>query len=465
MNNNLNQMNNNLKNNINMNFNINNIMNNMNNNINFMNNNMNFFNSNMNNKNFMNNMNNMNLNNMVFNNIMNNMNIKNQNNNNNFNSNLMNNNGFNNNNFMMDFSKMNNFNQMKLLNFMSMNNLKNGFQNNMVMNQNNNNNKFNLNNNNNNNHNLSNIKNISSNGNNDILEHQKILYNYISSKNFKLSPIYTTNFNIQNLNISENNKSLLEKISKTTKYFPITPLDIIYKEQYGIFNKTTKEREKCPICLYEFYDDILEDNPQNLKLKNIEKYISHEIDSVILFKCQDHFYHIECLYNYIQEKEGFKCVICQKIYGILKGNMPPGKMKVYLNKHLRCAGYKEETIVIQYSFNSGQLNDGTYYMGTSRTSYLPNNKEGREILGMLKIAFDRKFTFVVGTSVTTGQKNTVVWNGIHHKTSTTGGPTNYGYPDPKYFNRVTEELASKGINKSEFKNGELEGIAIKLLYK
>jgi hypothetical protein len=38
-----------------------------------------------------------------------------------------------------------------------------------------------------------------------------------------------------------------------------------------------------------------------------------------------------------------------------------------------------------------------------------------------------------------------VWNGIHHKTSLTGGSTNYGYPDPSYFQRVIEELKQKNI--------------------
>ena len=82
---------------------------------------------------------------------------------------------------------------------------------------------------------------------------------------------------------------------------------------------------------------------------------------------------------------------------------------------------------------------------------------------MLKIAFDRKLTFVVGTSVTTGQKNTVVWNGIHHKTSLTGGTNYYGYPDPTYFNRVKEELASKGVIADDFQSYELEKIARDLL--
>jgi len=54
-------------------------------------------------------------------------------------------------------------------------------------------------------------------------------------------------------------------------------------------------------------------------------------------------------------------------------------------------------------------------------------------------------TFTVGRSVTTGLDNQIVWNGIHHKTSYTGGAANFGYPDPTYLKRVKEELAFKGI--------------------
>jgi deltex-like protein len=64
---------------------------------------------------------------------------------------------------------------------------------------------------------------------------------------------------------------------------------------------------------------------------------------------------------------------------------------------------------------------------------------------LLKEAFERKLTFTVGRSVTTGLDNQVVWNGIHHKTSTSGGSSSFGYPDPTYLTRVKEELACKGI--------------------
>ena len=76
---------------------------------------------------------------------------------------------------------------------------------------------------------------------------------------------------------------------------------------------------------------------------------------------------------------------------------------------------------------------------------MPDCPEGREILVLLRKAFDNRMTFVVGTSVTTGHQNVVVWNGIHHKTNISGGATAYGYPDPTYFNRVKQELADKGV--------------------
>jgi deltex-like protein len=65
------------------------------------------------------------------------------------------------------------------------------------------------------------------------------------------------------------------------------------------------------------------------------------------------------------------------------------------------------------------------------------------ILQLLQKAFQARMTFTIGTSVTTGDQNTVVWNDIHHKTIMHGGP--YGYPDPTYLQRVKEDLAAKGL--------------------
>ena len=291
------------------------------------------------------------------------------------------------------------------------------------------------------------------------------IYFKLYQKNFTLPPNFKNSFSMESLNISNENRQLINEILKSVRIMFITPLEIIYKEQYDLFHKTSKERDKCPICLCEFYDSIIPDDKSKFVLKDISEYLKQEIDVVKLYKCEDHFYHIECLNNLIKDKQGggFKCAMCQKIYGILEGSMPPGTMKVYISKSQKCAGFKENTIVISYHIPSGKLPNGQYFSGTSRTAYLPNNKEGREILALLKIAFDRKLTFVVGTSVTTGQKNTVVWNGIHHKTSLYGGTQSYGYPDSTYFNRVREELAAKGVSAEDFPPTQLEQITNNLL--
>jgi deltex-like protein len=79
-------------------------------------------------------------------------------------------------------------------------------------------------------------------------------------------------------------------------------------------------------------------------------------------------------------------------------------------------------------------------------AYLPDTPEGREVLHLLEKCFERRLTFTVGRSITTGLDNCVVWNGVHHKTSRSGGPQRYGWPDETYFFRVKEELKSKGID-------------------
>ncbi|XP_014685043.2 E3 ubiquitin-protein ligase DTX3L isoform X2 [Equus asinus] len=90
-------------------------------------------------------------------------------------------------------------------------------------------------------------------------------------------------------------------------------------------------------------------------------------------------------------------------------------------------------------------NPGRRYLGIHRTAYLPNNKEGNEVLRLLRRAFDQKLIFTVGDSRVTGALDVITWNDIHHKTSQYGGPDNYGYPDPDYLKRVKQELKDKGI--------------------
>ena len=109
------------------------------------------------------------------------------------------------------------------------------------------------------------------------------------------------------------------------------------------------------------------------------------------------------------------------------GNQPDGTMDHHISSQ-SLPGYEGcGTIIINYRIPSGiqgpdHPNSGTRFSGTSRVAYLPDNREGQKVLTMLKKAFDQRLVFTVGTSVTSGATNTVVWNGIHHKTSIQGGP-------------------------------------------
>ena len=99
-----------------------------------------------------------------------------------------------------------------------------------------------------------------------------------------------------------------------------------------------------------------------------------------------------------------------------------------------------------YSFSNGTQgpqhpSPGQPFFGTQRIAYLPYNSEGRSVAILLMKAWDLRVLFTVGTSITTQIPNSIIWNGIHHKTSTSGGPTAHGYPDDNYLSRVRDELA------------------------
>ncbi|XP_070760294.1 E3 ubiquitin-protein ligase DTX3L [Enoplosus armatus] len=145
------------------------------------------------------------------------------------------------------------------------------------------------------------------------------------------------------------------------------------------------------------------------------------------------------------------CPTCGELYGILTGTQPDGGRMNSTKSSSPLPGYeKYGTIIIHYYIPSGiqkeeHPNPGQPYEGASRTAYLPDSPEGRKVLNLLRQAFDQRLVFTVGRSTTSGRNNTVTWNDIHHKTSTHGGPTHYGYPDPDYLSRVRDELKVKGI--------------------
>ena len=124
------------------------------------------------------------------------------------------------------------------------------------------------------------------------------------------------------------------------------------------------------------------------------------------------------------------CPTCTLPLRKITGNQPTvGTMTVHTYPKQKLPGYEQYgTIHINYDIPSGKQgkehpNPGQYFCGTSRTAYLPDSPEGRKVVRLLKKAFDARLIFTVGTSHITGATNAIVWNDIHHKTSTLGGPT------------------------------------------
>ncbi|KAL5251341.1 hypothetical protein ACHWQZ_G016886 [Mnemiopsis leidyi] len=170
----------------------------------------------------------------------------------------------------------------------------------------------------------------------------------------------------------------------------------------------------------------------------------------ITLKCNHHI-HTQCLHALISSSNNstsFSCLECQRSYGVRTGNQPTsGKMAVKTDSSISLAGYEQYgTIIVTYNFTSGVGQNGVSYSahGFPRTAYFPDCDDGNDVVDLIKVAFKRRLIFTIGDSVTTGAKNCVVWNDIHHKTSMRRGDT-YGYPDPGYLARVRAELKSKGV--------------------
>nr|XP_023689868.1 probable E3 ubiquitin-protein ligase DTX3 isoform X1 [Paramormyrops kingsleyae] len=173
------------------------------------------------------------------------------------------------------------------------------------------------------------------------------------------------------------------------------------------------------------------------------------VERTTLDKC-GHSFCRTCLDQAFQVKRA--CPVCRMVYGQLIGNQPAnGSMMVERDPDLELPGHEGYGCVcIIYSFPPGlqaqeHPNPGVRYPGTDRVAYLPDSPEGNRVLGLLRRAFEQRLIFTIGTSMTTGMQNVITWNDIHHKTSIWGGPRCFGYPDPTYLVRVTEELREKGI--------------------
>ncbi|KAI1887728.1 hypothetical protein AGOR_G00193320 [Albula goreensis] len=172
-----------------------------------------------------------------------------------------------------------------------------------------------------------------------------------------------------------------------------------------------------------------------------------------------HQYHLQCLvamYNNGNKDGSLQCPTCKTIYGVKTGNQPPGKMEYHVIPHSLPGHPDCRTIRIIYNIPPGiqgpeHPNPGKPFTarGFPRHCYLPDSEKGRKVLRLLLEAWDRRLVFSVGTSSTTGESDTVIWNEVHHKTEFGSNLTGHGYPDPGHLDNVLEELRAQGITEDE----------------
>lgn len=166
-------------------------------------------------------------------------------------------------------------------------------------------------------------------------------------------------------------------------------------------------------------------------------------NSKIFYDCE-HKYCSGCIRDW-EEVMDEKCPLCLNMKP-----QPPSEMMVTLSEKSLPGFEAFPTYKIHYIIPSGiqqniHPNPGKIYTGTVRTAYLPASEEGESILKMLQKAFKEHLIFTVGNSLSTKMSDVVIWNGILHKSRRTGGPLQYGYPDPLYLNHVFAQLLEIGI--------------------
>ncbi|NWR54732.1 DTX1 ligase, partial [Bucorvus abyssinicus] len=230
-----------------------------------------------------------------------------------------------------------------------------------------------------------------------------------------------------------------------------TPEDVVRRYIQKVKNPPD---EDCTICMERLvtssgYEGVL--SHRGIKPELVGK----------LGKC-GHMYHLLCLlamYNNGNKDGSLQCPTCKAIYGEKTGTQPPGKMEFHLIPHSLPGYTNSKTIRIVYDIPTGiqgpeHPNPGKKFTarGFPRHCYLPDNEKGRKVLKLLIVAWDRRLIFTIGTSNTTGESDTVVWNEIHHKTEFGSNLTGHGYPDPNYLDNVLAELLAQGVSEANLKD-------------
>ncbi|KAF2363640.1 Zinc finger RING-type [Trinorchestia longiramus] len=246
------------------------------------------------------------------------------------------------------------------------------------------------------------------------------------------------------LSRNSNNASAKQVKFRTNPSTPTEKVLAQFTKEILDASVSDEKEEPCSICLSPCHEKSCYETA---------KQSARDLVGCVSFSLCGHTFHTCCLLMLVPvNSSSISCPNCKTIHGVLTGTQPVGGTMTVGRVPDSLPGYPDaQTIIVSYSFPRGvqgpeHPNPGQPYKLVSfpRVGYFPDTPKGNKVLSLLREAFNRRLIFTVGTSATTGTRDCVVWNGIHHKTETTnyGG---HGYPDPNYLDNVIMELAAVGV--------------------
>ena len=239
------------------------------------------------------------------------------------------------------------------------------------------------------------------------------------------------------------------------------PYNKIYNLSEHIFSNFDQwriGRQKWDESIIFISPDKIIDNTVVIQYTNLDKCeicLENATSAKTLVKMREcsgtHYFHKSCIKDWLNVK--MECPYCKIPFpGVVPGPQPNnGIMAIHINPNITIPGESVNSVItIVFSFDNGiqdsrHPSPGQLYTGTSRSVYLPNSIEGQNVLKRIKYAWDIRILFNVGTSLTTGRSNCVIWNGIPFKTRLDGGPSRHGYPDPGYLAELNSAMDAQHV--------------------
>lgn len=222
------------------------------------------------------------------------------------------------------------------------------------------------------------------------------------------------------------------------------PCGTKYITAHGQVSNYRYSEQPCPVC-----------KKSKISKKGLNQYESYERPERLKMKLNgcDHLLHLSC-FRELQKRplttaQNFTCPICRKTTSAAVTGSQPENGTLTVNTMTTSSDVK--VIVVEFNFQDGvqtviHPQPGAPYeaRGFPRKAFLPNTEEGREILELLKRAFDRGHLFYVGRFNYAADASSFVveWGPVQLKTSVEDLQDN----NPDYLANVRNELKNIGIS-------------------